>query len=105
MHYVLGKTIVALGTMIIVAVAHVVVGVFFYYGRVASLSPIFDSDLVVFLVPALLGFGGYLCVMWPHVLPASPLPVKTALVISIALVATMISRACMAIVAFSNFGS
>jgi hypothetical protein len=90
---------------VIVAVIHVVAGVFFYYGRVKSLSPIFDSDVFVFLAPALLAFGGYLCVMWPYVPPTSRLPAKIGLVILVAFVATIISCGCIAIVAFNTWGT
>jgi hypothetical protein len=94
-----------LGKMGIVAIAHVVVGVFFYYGRVKNLSPIFDSDLLAFLAPALLAFSGYLYVLWSGMPVTTHVPVKVGLVTSIAFVATAISCACTAIIAFNRFGT
>lgn len=53
-----------------VFVAHVVVGVALYRGRVISKWPISDSDLVVFALPVILAAAGYFAALrwtpWLH---------------------------------------
>jgi len=94
-----------LGKMVIVGIAHIAVGVFLYYGRIKNLSAVLDSDLLVFVVPALLAFCGYVFITWSDTFPTYRLPVKLGLVALIALVATAISFTCAATVAFDRFGT
>jgi hypothetical protein len=51
----------------LVGIAHVLLFVVLYYGRIKNVSPIFSSDFLVFALPAVLALDGYLYFAWFHV--------------------------------------
>ncbi len=102
-----GKKVVmfySLAKMALIAVAHVALGFFLYYGRVKRLSPVFGSDELVFSIPMLLAFCGYFFVACHAFVTFRP-PVRYGLATLIAVVATAISFACFAMTAFSRYGT
>jgi hypothetical protein len=73
--------------------------------RIRNLSAVFESDFLVFVVPALLAFAGYCFVAWSGLSPPSRLPIRIGLITLIALIATATSLVCAITVAFNGFGS
>lgn len=94
-----------LAEMILVGVAHFAIGVFFYYQRIVHRSTISDSDVVVFLVPMALAFGGYFMVAWFCEFLPQRFATRIAAVALIALAATAISSICAMTFAFNKFGT
>ena len=82
---------VAISKMALLGIAHAVLGFLLYAARIKDISAIFESDLLVFQIPALLAYAGYCCFAWPTTLPTSPLPVRLGSVALIALAATVVS--------------
>ena len=91
--------------MMLVGAAHFAMGVFLYYQRITHQSPVFDADVLVFLVPAVSAFGGYFLVAWCCTFPTHRRAAKLALVTLIALLATAISCICTVTFAFNMYGT
>jgi hypothetical protein len=70
--------------MVLVGIAHFALSVVLYYGRVKDVSPVFQSDASVFILPTLLAFGAYSIVAWFGILSAHRFVVKLALTLLIA---------------------
>lgn len=94
-----------LAAMALVGIAHFAVGASFYCQRTTHRSPVFESDIVVFLVPAILAFGGYFVVTWFFHFLAQRLAARIATVALIALAATAISSICALTFAFNKCGT
>ena len=94
-----------LAKMILIGIAHFAMGVFFYYQRTTHRSPVFDSDVVVFLVPTVLAFGGYFMVTWLCEFLTHHFAARVATVVLIALAATAVSSICAMTFAFNKFGT
>jgi hypothetical protein len=91
--------------MAAVAFLHIIFAVALYYGRVAKLSAAFESDLVVFVLPLLAAFGGYLMVAWWSTLTINSHIFRISFVVVIAITGTLISTVCAMTVAFNKFGT
>ena len=88
-----------------IGVLHFTLGVALYYGRVKEVFPVLRSDLVVFIMPAILAFVGYFLITWVNVLSTHRLIIRLFLVSVIALCALAISGICIAIFAFNKYGT
>jgi hypothetical protein len=93
-------------TMIFVGIAHFAIGVSLYHQRVVhSGASLGDSDVVVFLVPMILAFGGYfMAARFCASLPQRS-AVRIALVVLIAVAATAVSSMCVMTFAFRRWGT
>ncbi len=91
--------------MMLIGTAHFAMGVFLYYLRTTHQSPILNSDILVFLLPAFLAFGGYFWVAWCCTFPTHHVAVKLALATLISLSATAISCICIMTFAFNKYGT
>jgi hypothetical protein len=101
-----GKTLLSvIGWMFLVGIVHWTIGVFLYYGRVKKMSPVFDSDYVVFIFPAILAYLGYYFIAWHGFFGAQRLMIKMILSGIIALGALSISELCKMMYAFSKYGT
>jgi hypothetical protein len=96
---------VATSKMTLLGIAHVVLGFVLYAARIKDISAIFESDLLVFKIPALLTYVGNCCFAWPATLPTSAFPARLGFVALIALVATAVSLTCTLFVAFNIYGT
>jgi hypothetical protein len=94
-----------LGWLAIVGVAHVALGVFLYSARTRNVAWMLDSDLLVFVMPALAAFGGYVFAAWRNTPETCRLRVRFGIVTLISLVAVVLSCFCTAMVAFQVFGT
>lgn len=90
----------------LVGIAHLALAVGFYYLRGAYGGLLFNSDFVVFLLPTVLAFAGYLLAAW-HCFAFSThrRGVKIIASASIALAGLMISTYCAAYFAFNRWGT
>ena len=91
--------------MAIIAAVHFAVGIWLYYQRTIHRSPIFDSDIIVLLIPIAFAFAGYFWITWLYVFPTRHGIIKYFGVTSIALAATCASTFGIFIFAFNKWGS
>jgi hypothetical protein len=91
--------------MFLVGIAHFALAVVLYYGRIKRLSPACNSDILVFLLPALMAFFGYFFFAWRDVLTTHRPSSKLALASLISIVALVISFMCFATFATNMWGT
>jgi hypothetical protein len=94
-----------LAKMVLVGIIHFAIGVSFYYQRITHRSLLFDSDVIVFLVPTISAFGGYFAVTWFCGFLRQQRITRITTAALIALAATAISSICVATFAFNRFGT
>jgi hypothetical protein len=92
--------------MVLVGVAHFAVGAGLYYQRTTRASSLFDSDTLVFFVPAIFAFASYFLIAWScKGLPTRHAAAKIATATLIALAATAVSSTCTMIFMFNEWGT
>ena len=91
--------------IILVGMAHTVIGVGLYYQRIIHQFSVFDSDILVFLAPMVFAFAGYFLVTLFCMFPKCNWSTRIAAAILIAFVATAISLMCTMTFAFNMWGS
>ena len=92
--------------LLLVAMAHIGIGFWFYRGRVLySGIALLHSDLLVLGLPALMAFILYACVLfgWVRLMLPSTTPVMPS--VAFALVATIISTTVLYYIAFNQYGT
>ena len=90
--------------LLFIAAVHIAVGVFCYYGRTKNLLGIFHSDLVIFLLPALVAFLSYFCVVWFGISQRNSI-IKAGVATLTGLALTAVSLYCTLAIAFNWLGT
>jgi hypothetical protein len=91
--------------MLVVAILHSMIEVLLYHGRVVSKVNMLQSDLVLFVLPASLAFGGYTVILWCSNAFAQKMNSRMIAIIATALAATFISLVCGLMIAFNKYGT
>ena len=94
-----------LAKMVLVLMAHFAAGVCLYYQRTTHRSALFDSDVLVFLIPAALAFAGYFLITWSCAFPMRHRAMKITTVTLMALAATAMSSVCTMTFVFNRWGT
>lgn len=94
-----------LARMVLVGMAHSAIFVLFYYQRITHGFLLFDSDIVVFLVPTLLACAGYFMVTWYCGVRPQRFATRITIAVLIALAATAVSSVGAMTYAFGKFGT
>jgi len=89
--------------ILLVGIAHIILGVLFYSCRMKTNLSVFKSDWFVFALPALMAFGGYFGFLW-KAFNCGYLQ-KIVFVFPFACCLIIISCILIAIIAFNQFGT